>query len=99
MVDEITLTKQATEGKRAGTLLQDETLLNAFNQLEHDYVQGWRNTDARDTDARERLWQAVQIVGKVKQHLSTMAANGKVAQRQLDELAGKKRGFSLVRNA
>jgi hypothetical protein len=42
-------------------------------------------------DARERLWQATQIVGKVRDHLGAVLNNGKLAQRQLDELAARKR--------
>ena len=33
---------------------------------------------ARDVDGRERLWQAVNIVGKVKDHLTTILNNGKL---------------------
>ena len=35
---------------------------------------------------RERLWQAVNVLGKVKDHLTRVVADGRLAQRQLSDL-------------
>ena len=78
-----------TRGARAKELLTNELLQEAFTRLEADYILAWRQTPARDTDARERLWQAVNIVGKVKDNLTTILSNGKLAQRELDDLIGR----------
>ena len=78
-----------TRGARAKELLTNELLQEAFTRLEADYISAWRQTPARDTDARERLWQAVNIVGKVKDNLTTILSNGKLAQRELDDLIGR----------
>jgi hypothetical protein len=90
------LQRDIVRGARAKALLDNELLAESFAKLEADYIAAWRITPARDTDARERLWQAVNIVGKVKEHIGRVAADGKLAQRQLDELvkqsaAGKPR--------
>jgi hypothetical protein len=50
----------------------------------------------RDTDARERLWQAVNILRKVKDHLAQIVRDGKLAQREIDELAEKRKRFGIV---
>lgn len=76
-----------SRGQGAKALIEDELLKEALAQLERDYIDAWRQSRARDTDCRERLWQAVNIVGKVRDHLVTALSNGKLAQRQLDELA------------
>jgi hypothetical protein len=34
----------------------------------------------------ERLWQAVNVLGKVKDHLARVVSDGKLARRQLSEL-------------
>jgi|SRR5688572_1620030 hypothetical protein len=73
-------------GAKADGLLKDELLREAFASLEKDYLDAWRTSPARDTDGRERLWQAVNIVGKVRDHLVIALNNGKLAQRQIDEL-------------
>lgn len=75
-------------GARAKELLESELMRDIFRQIEADYVEGWRNTSARDTDARERLWLAVQVIGLVKDHLVIAANNGKLAQAELVRLSG-----------
>ena len=74
-------------GARAKELLESELMREVFRQIEEDYVAGWRNTSARDTDARERLWLAVQVLGVVKDHLVIVANDGKLAQAEVDRLA------------
>ena len=81
------LQRDINRAKSAELLLQNELLTEAFQSLEHDYLKAWRETAARDTDARERLWQAVQIVGKIKDHIGTVLNDGKLAAAQLKELA------------
>ena len=83
-------------GARAERLVNDDLLQEAFDSLERDYVRGWRDTGARDTDARERLWQAVNVLRKVKDHLAKIVADGKLAQREVDELALKRKRFGIV---
>jgi hypothetical protein len=87
MADEIALNRAAERGARAQSLLGDELLTSSLRDLEEGYIKAWRETAARDTDARERLWQAVQVVGKVRDHLGSVVSGGKLAQRELNDLA------------
>ncbi|HEY1361491.1 MAG TPA: hypothetical protein VGF60_04555 [Xanthobacteraceae bacterium] len=80
------LQRDIVRGAQAHALMQNELLQEAFTRLEADYIAAWRLTPARDTDARERLWQAVNVLGKVKDHIARVAADGKLGQRQLDEM-------------
>jgi hypothetical protein len=89
--DESKLNAAAARGARADTLLRNELLQEAFAALEVRYIEEWRVTQFRDTDARERLWQAVNIVRKVRDHLGAVLANGKLAQRELDDFVGGRR--------
>ena len=79
-----------SRGARAERLLADELLQEAFAGLETEYLKAWKVTAARDTDARERLWQATQVLGKVRDHLAAIAGNGRLAQRELDDLQEKR---------
>jgi hypothetical protein len=81
------LQRDIVRGAHAKALMDNELLQEAFAKLEADYIAAWRTTPARDTDARERLWQAVNVLGKVRDHLGQVAAAGKLAQRQIDDLA------------
>jgi hypothetical protein len=84
--------------RRAGAeaLLQNEILQEAFARLEERYIEEWRVSQFRDTDARERLWQAVNILRKVKDHLAKLVADGKLAQREIEQLTEKRKRFGIV---
>lgn len=95
MSDEIALQRATERAARAEALMRDELLVEAFMTLDRDYIKAWRETPARDTDARERLWQAVQVVAKVRDHLTSTVNNGKLAARELNDLADRKRRFGI----
>jgi hypothetical protein len=81
---------------RAEALLRNELLSEAFEAFDADYLNAWRATNIRDTEARERLFQAVHILGKVRDHLAGVVANGKLAQCELDELANRRKRFGVM---
>ena len=76
-----------SRGARAEALLNNDLLQEAFARLEQDYIEAWKISPARDTDGRERLWQAVNIVAKVRDHMVNVVNDGKLSQRHLNELA------------
>lgn len=73
-------------GRRAEQLLNDEMLKGAFATIKAEYLKGWESSGPRDTEGRERLWQAFQIIGKVETHLKDIMNNGKIAQHELARL-------------
>jgi hypothetical protein len=93
---EVKLNADLARRARAEALLQDEILQEAFVRLEDRYIEEWRVSQFRDTDARERLWQAVNILRKVKDHLAKIVSDGKLAQREIDQLAQKRKRFGIV---
>ncbi|WP_257168586.1 hypothetical protein [Bradyrhizobium sp. SRS-191] len=68
-------------------LLDDELLTGAFDVLEASYSAAWRQTLIDDVAGREKLFLAINIVGKVRDHLGAIIANGKLAEAELRELA------------
>lgn len=74
-------------GRRAEQLLSDEMLKGAFDALKAEYRKAWEDSPPRDTDGRERLWMAVQIVGKVETHLRNVMNDGKIALHEMARLA------------
>ncbi|AWJ88925.1 hypothetical protein Sp245p_03530 [Azospirillum baldaniorum] len=95
MIDEGKLRLEEQRGAQAQALLDNDLLREAFAGLRQDYMRAWEATGARETDARERLWQAVQIVGKVESHLRSVAQTGQLAQRQINDIQGKKSPFQF----
>lgn len=86
-MDEIKLTAATSRAARAQALLNDDLFKEAFDRLDAEYVKAWRETAARDDDARQRWWQAVNVLGKVREHFERVIQDGKVAQADLDRLA------------
>ena len=42
-------------------------------------------TGAKESDTREKLWIAYNVVSKVEQHLKTILETGKLAEKQLED--------------
>jgi len=87
MSDEGVLERAAARAVRAEALLGDELLNEAFAELEKSYIAAWRATTVDDAAGREKLFLAINIVGKVRDHLAGVVADGKLAQAELKELA------------
>ncbi len=87
MIDEIKLGKAQHKGVRAAELLENTLLQEAFKDIETEYLKAWRSTKARDTDARERLWQAVQCLGILQENLKQHVINGRIAAEDLRRLS------------
>lgn len=99
MSDEIALTKATEHAAQAQRLLDDKMLAEAFKGLEETYTAAWRATTIDDVSGREKLFLAINIVGKVRDHLTSIVNNGKLAQAELKELAQtaeRKKRFGIV---
>jgi len=87
MTDEFALQRAAAKAARAQGLLEDELLKEAFASLESAYTSAWRSTTIDDVTGREKLFLAINIVGKVRDHLAAIVSNGKLAAAELRQLA------------
>jgi hypothetical protein len=97
--DENKLIRDAGKAIRARQLLEDELLNEAFKMLEDAYTKAWRSTYAGDIASREKLFLAVNIVGKVRNHLTIAVTNGTLAQAELNEIANateRKKRFGIL---
>lgn len=87
MPDEFQLNQQTTRGVRAKQILEDDLVTGAFQSLEDAYIAAWRETAVDEMLGREKLFLAINIVGKVRQHLQQIMSDGKIAESDLRELA------------
>lgn len=88
MADEMKLTADIGRARRAQELLENELLVEAFEALEQAYISRWRATHIDDDKGREKLFVAINVVGKVRDHLSAIVnMDGKMAAAQLKGLA------------
>jgi hypothetical protein len=99
MSDESKLDQAIAKAIRVRDLLDNELLSEAFDALEDTYTAAWRATAIDDIGAREKLFLAINIIGKVRDHLTAVVTNGKLAQAELKELAQtaeRRKRFGIV---
>lgn len=99
MSNEDALSQAASKAARAQSLLGNELLTEAFEALESAYTAAWRATTIDDVSGREKLFLAINIVGKVHGHLTSVVNNGKLAAaelKQLAETAERRKRFGIV---
>ena len=87
MTDEIKLSKDAQRGARAKDLLENDLIQEAFTALEQAYIKAWRLTTIEDVTGREKLFLAINVVGKVRDHLNSIMTDGTLATEELRRLA------------
>lgn len=85
--DKLALDRQ--RGINAKLLLETPLLVEAFADAKAEYLAAWENTPARDTEGRERLWIMVKLIDRVRSHLETVMAGGKLAERELTDIQEK----------
>jgi hypothetical protein len=95
VIDEIKLRHDAARASKAKTLAEDELLVEGFGALEAAYNEAWRTSHVSDTAGREKLFIAINVVGKVRQHLEAIMANGKLAKAELENLTKEAERKSL----
>jgi hypothetical protein len=97
--DEYKLGQIVKKSAEAKALLESPILIEAFKGLEDAYTAAWRATKIEDVPGREKLFLAVNVVGKVRDHLSGIVSNGSVAEAELKslrEIAERKKRFGIV---
>ena len=85
-MDESKLRLQVEKARLAQDLRANEFLSECFDALKKEYIDYWMITGVNDHNGRERLWQAVQIVGKVQEHLGKLIDGGKLATKHLSSI-------------
>ncbi len=90
-MDESKLKLAVEKARLASDLRANEFLAECFETLKKEYIDYWLITHITDEKGRERLWQAVQIVGKVQEHLGKLIDGGKLATSHLSSIKTMKR--------
>lgn len=86
MVNENDLLRESALGQHARMAIENEAIRNAFDTLNATYLDAWRRTHLDDTAGREHLFQAVNLIDKVKEHLAILISGGKMADAQIRQI-------------
>ena len=71
---------QVRKGRKAQQILEDETLSTALAKLENDQLWVFRSSKPEESVKRETAWCMLQAIDGLKQELTKVMDNGKIAQ-------------------
>ena len=71
---------QVMKGRKAKQLLEDETLNAAIAKLEGDQLWAFRSSKPEESVKRETAWCMLQAIDGLKQELTKIMDNAKIAQ-------------------
>lgn len=79
------LQQEVSQSNKAKQLLDNPLFKDALDELKKLYAESLFNTGAKETETREKLWLAYNVVGKVEQHIREILDTGKLAKKQLED--------------
>lgn len=83
----MSLEAERQRGEEARRLLAHPLLTEAFATIEGDLRRRWEASGDDETEARERLWLMLRLLGRVRGLLAEVLETGRLAEAQLDEIA------------
>lgn len=89
--------EEQTRGHRAMLLLEDDVLNEALDAIESEVVAQWENCPARDTEAKEALWQLFKTSKKLRNILFGYVQTGKLATENMKRFDEKRTLRSVFR--
>ena len=82
----MTLDEEIRRAQEAKMLLEHPLLDGVFKTLKENIMEAWRTSPVRDTEGRERLYMAVNVLSQVEGFLREYVTTGKLAAIQLEAL-------------
>lgn len=79
-----TIEQRIYNANRAKEVLENEAFQQAFKDIEQEFTNQWKESPARDSEGREKIWIYLSILNKVRTHLETTLATGKLAQLEVE---------------
>lgn len=78
------LQSRVYDGNRAREVLENEAFDGAFTAIEQELTEAWKNSPARDEAGRQKIWEYLTLLKKVRTHLEATLQDGKVAELDLN---------------
>lgn len=78
MSDSFTRDSRIHRSRAIHELLENSFVKDAFEAIESRFTKIWRNTDAADTEKRERAWLLLRALDEVRAELQRHVDTGKM---------------------
>ena len=83
--DQARRSAEISRSNQAKQILESELFKESVDTLKKIYSEALlEKTGAKESETREKLWIAYNVVGKVEQHLQSILETGKLAEKQLE---------------
>lgn len=79
-----TIEKRIYDGNRAREVLENEVFQQVFADIEQELTETWTNSPARDEAGREKVYQYLMSLRKVKAWMTSAMETGKLAELDLN---------------
>ena len=84
--DQTNRSVEVSRSNEAKQILGSKLFQESLETLKKIYSEALlEKTGADESETREKLWIAYNVVGKVEQHLHTIVETGKLASKQLED--------------
>jgi hypothetical protein len=85
MTDEHRLIREIDRGQQARIVIDSPIYREAIDGLREQLMAEWRDTTGRDTQGREQLWLAQNLLQRIEAHLAQVMTTGQMASLQLEQ--------------
>lgn len=87
MSDEGKLREEMDRGSKAAELLRNPIFAEAIDTLRSRYATQWADTQMSESDERERLYVAINVLEDIYNHIVGTMQTGEMAGHEIDEAA------------
>jgi hypothetical protein len=84
-MDEGKAREKQARAEQAEALLRNNLFNEAFEYLDAQFLDAWRQSGVADVENRERIYQLTQSLATLKGYFQSVVEDGKLAQVQLDD--------------
>ena len=78
-----TIEHRLYQGDLAREILENEVFQSVFDDIEKEVIEQWTQTPARDAEGREKCYQYLMMLRKLKAQITATLETGKLAQLDL----------------
>jgi len=83
-----------SRSSQAKQILENSIFQESIDTLKKNYKDAlFEQTGVNDNTAREKLWLAYQVLGKVENHFKEILETGKLAEKQLSDFQKQDKKF------
>jgi len=94
-----TVEQRIYDGDQARLVLENEAFAAAFADIKQEYTEAWKQSPARDSEGREKLYLMIKLSEKLEATLRAAMEDGRIAADHLRHLQSKQSMLTKAKDA